>query len=766
MSLRPHLNRLVTIFLVALVVLSLGAVLGAVTTRMRLQEVSTRTSPLQLTTATIRAEIADLTQGLAKLTNSSTPAEVATTAASFDNLLSQHAASIERLVALGGTKLDSVDPISAAYKELKETALTSITVASEVSTLRAKLLAELTDITKRLGAGGLLDGAEAARLQAEKELSNTTGTSSTTSELIKRLLRIQELITGASGLPDQIRLTDNRYKLNPFRDRMTALAQGVHDNLANNPDLSAKLTPAIEKMTEDISGESGLLAIRTKLLTTPEEVSLKNTQADIVKSLNSTTAQLRATIAEEVDAAELAVANANSAATKAQQQLIKANQELTAAGHAIAECELVAALIQGLDERLTATLFQDRQAAIERHLKILETDLQAVGPAAAEAGKRTAALTVAIKDPTGLSKRVADQIETQAHELKVQEWTQKQLAGVRDAIAATAAEAARKQAETLDGVSRTAGLAVLGILLVGASAIIIAIISARRIGRSILAAEDVQRAQAERLQELLKRIRAGVSALSAAADELTGSSRGLGSRSTETEARAGAVASASSRIADEVASVSSSAEDANRRLATVSTGATEAAATASEAVGQAENIRSLMERLQNSTNGIADTIAVISKIAQTTNLLALNATIEAASAGEAGKGFAVVAGEVKGLSRQTAQASADIARLAQDISTEVSSAATAIADIAAVVARIEQNQAGIASAVQVQESELGNMLTRLSQAAHGCQDIAASVTQVSAASSTTSQEAAGLDRLAHRLAALSSELDTLCNQQS
>ena len=64
--------------------------------------------------------------------------------------------------------------------------------------------------------------------------------------------------------------------------------------------------------------------------------------------------------------------------------------------------------------------------------------------------------------------------------------------------------------------------------------------------------------------------------------------------------------------------------------------------------------------------------------------------------------------------------------------------------------------------MQCQKAELGSMLTRLSQAAHGCQDIAASVTRVSADSSTTSQEAAGLDRLA----TLSSELDTLCNQQS
>jgi methyl-accepting chemotaxis protein len=53
---------------------------------------------------------------------------------------------------------------------------------------------------------------------------------------------------------------------------------------------------------------------------------------------------------------------------------------------------------------------------------------------------------------------------------------------------------------------------------------------------------------------------------------------------------------------------------------------------------------------------------VYSSIARQTNLLALNATIEATGSGEAGEGFAVVTHEVIELSKETAEATADISR--------------------------------------------------------------------------------------------------------
>ncbi len=126
------------------------------------------------------------------------------------------------------------------------------------------------------------------------------------------------------------------------------------------------------------------------------------------------------------------------------------------------------------------------------------------------------------------------------------------------------------------------------------------------------------------------------------------------------------------------------------------------ASTASE---KAKLSSAVTNELSKRATHIDEVVALISSIAQRTNMLALNATIEAARAGDAGRGFAVVAQEVKALAVQTTAATGEIAVQIKAMQAIAAEAAAALTSISGTVSEIDAISTSISEAVELQGDE-------------------------------------------------------------
>lgn len=85
------------------------------------------------------------------------------------------------------------------------------------------------------------------------------------------------------------------------------------------------------------------------------------------------------------------------------------------------------------------------------------------------------------------------------------------------------------------------------------------------------------------------------------------------------------------------------------------------------------NVADQIVRLSEQTNQIGSISALVSDLANQTNMLALNAAVEAVRAGEQGKGFAVVAAEIRKLADQSRISAEKINGLVSDIQSAINS---------------------------------------------------------------------------------------------
>ncbi|UFI45426.1 methyl-accepting chemotaxis protein [Pseudomonas savastanoi] len=172
------------------------------------------------------------------------------------------------------------------------------------------------------------------------------------------------------------------------------------------------------------------------------------------------------------------------------------------------------------------------------------------------------------------------------------------------------------------------------------------------------------------LRELVGGIRDGVTQIASAAEELSAvteqTSAGVNSQKVETDQ----VATAMHEMTATVQEVARNAEEASEAAVAADQQARDGERVVNEAIAQIERLASAvgnsseaMGALKQESDKIGSVLDVIKSVAEQTNLLALNAAIEAARAGEAGRGFAVVADEVRSLAQRTQKSTEEIEAL-------------------------------------------------------------------------------------------------------
>jgi methyl-accepting chemotaxis protein len=282
----------------------------------------------------------------------------------------------------------------------------------------------------------------------------------------------------------------------------------------------------------------------------------------------------------------------------------------------------------------------------------------------------------------------------------------------------------------------------------------------------------------ERFRQVIQDLSGAASQLASAAEETSSvtrdSNQNIARQQSEVEQVATAMNEMNATVHEVAKNASSAAGAAHNADEQATTGKRVVEKTMDVIENLADEVNTtgnaIRDLAQDSEN-IGSVLDVIRGIAEQTNLLALNAAIEAARAGEQGRGFAVVADEVRTLAQRTQKSTQEIQEMIERLQKGTANA------VSAMEKSQEQAHAGVAQAAEAGTSldaikqavdSISEMNTQIASAAEEQSAVAEEINKnISNISQVSEQTATGSEQTAAasaELAKLAEQLQSMVSQ--